>query len=92
MHHYASLQCHMILQKSFKYTDLLSVLKQLCCLIFFGMCDTIFHDSFMNKKLKGQHLFKIEIFCNNIHYCLKVWGQFVFKKLLLLFSKDGLNW
>ncbi len=41
-HHYSSLQCHMILQKSFQYADLvlkkhfwlLSALKQFCFLIY----------------------------------------------------------
>jgi len=33
-----------------------------------------------NKKTatKKQHLFKIEIFCNNMHYCSKVQGSVIF--------------
>ncbi len=30
------------------------------------------------KCQKQQHLFKVEIFCNNVNYHSKVWGQYVF--------------
>ncbi len=37
---------------------------------------------------------KIEIFCNNIHYCSNFWGQsfFFFWRKILLFRKEVLNW
>ncbi len=59
--------------------------KQLCCLIFyFGPCVTFL--TFLNKCKKEQHLFNIEIYCNNIHYCSKVWVQYFY--FILNFLKE----
>ncbi len=48
--HYSSVQCHMILQKSVEYADLLlmkhflfSQMKSLCCFIFCGTRDSFFY-------------------------------------------------
>ncbi len=56
----------MILQKSFEYVDLLSILEtvELCYFNFFGTY-------YIFLGLKKQNLFKIEVFCNNINYCSK---------------------
>ncbi len=54
-HHYSSLQCHMILQKSFKYADLvpkkhllLLLMSKIFCLIFW--CKTYFSRFFKFKR------------------------------------------
>jgi len=56
-HHYSSLQCLVILQKSFQYADLkkhfllLSVLKKVVLLIVFvESVIHVFHDSLMNRN------------------------------------------
>ncbi len=53
-----------------------------------------FQDSSINKMLKEQWLFKLEMLCYNMHYDSKVCGQsiIIFKKLILLFSKIVLKW
>ncbi len=54
----------------------------------------IFQDSLINKQLKKEQcLFKIYIFCFNMHYYSKVWGSIFrfFKKVILLFMRDVLN-
>jgi len=52
-HHYSSLQCHMILQKSLKYGDLL--LKR----HFSLMLETVLLIHMLMKSANAQHLFEI---------------------------------
>ncbi len=81
---YLSLQCHMILQKSLYCADLvfkkhfllISLLKQLHCLIFLWKPWCFFQYSF-NRKLKKQHLF--EMFPNFVNVVTSV-GDVTLKK------------
>ncbi len=56
--HYSSLQCHMILHKSFKYADLLSMLET-ALNVYFITCDTFFRIFFI---IKNVYKIKIKIF------------------------------
>ncbi len=68
--HYSSLQC---------LADLLLMLETIVLLNIFGNLFQLFSGFY-----KDQHLFKIEIFCNFIHYRSEVRGQnsffFLWKK------------
>ncbi len=75
-HHFSSLQCHMILQKSFyvylllkKHFWLLSMLKTVVLLNIFVeiVIHFIFQDSLMNRKFKRTVFFEIEIVCNIVN-------------------------
>jgi len=65
----------MILQKSFKYDDrcsrnalLLTVLKTVLLLnIFVEIVMHFFHESFINRKLKGQPLFLVTLLMSLIN-------------------------
>ncbi len=66
-HHYSSLQCHMILQKSFQYADL--QLKK--HLLLLSMSKTVFQYSLMNRNLA-----EIERFCNIINvFTVTFWSS-----------------
>ncbi len=79
-HHYFSLQCHMIFQKSFEYADLLlmkhslllSMLKTVVLLNIFVETDIFFMILLWIKSRKEQHLIKTEISCCKCLYC-HVW-------------------
>ncbi len=67
-HHSSSLQCHVIFQKSFSYSDLL--LKKHLLLVVSMLKSVVLHHIFVGKheteklNFKEQNLFEIEIFCN----------------------------
>ncbi len=69
-----TLQCHMILQKSFWYSDLLH--KKTVVLL--PETDAFFQDSLSSKE---QHLFKTEIFRNIINGLTLIFDQFIASSL-----------
>ncbi len=80
-HHYFSLQCRMIFQKSYEYTDLLlkkhslllSMLKSVVLLHIFVETDIFFMIILWIKSRKEQHLIKTEIICRKCLHCY-VWS------------------
>ncbi len=86
LHHYSSLQCHMILQRiwcSRKISYNYHCWKQLRCLIFLWNMWCIFMILWQIECLKKQHLFEI-FFISVIHPC--------WIKVLVTLKKEQVSW
>ncbi len=58
--------------------------KNVCCLIFFGICD-IFQDALRNKKLKKNSSYSKYKFCVTIYTTIQKFGVSTFCSYFLYF-------